>query len=96
MKIIELRYQEPSESQPTIEQKPVPKPRTKLPGRGCISITQVSEIQFELEISQKSPDVGMKRLYSKGSKEYKLDHMKNQIPSPWYQYISYNDESICV
>ena len=80
LKIIELRYQEP-ESQPTIEQKPVPKPRTKVPGRGSISITQVSEIQFEHEISQESLDNGRKSVYSKGSKEYKLEQKKNQEQS---------------
>ena len=81
MKIIELRYRESSEPQPTNEQKPVPKPRTKIPGRGSISITQVSEIQFEHKISQESPDDGRKRVYSKGSKEYKLEHKKNQEQS---------------
>ena len=81
MKINECRYQEPSESQPTIEQKPVPKPRTKVPGRGSISITQVSEIQFEHEISQESTDDDRKHVYSKGSKEYKLEQKKNQEQS---------------
>ena len=81
LKIIELRYQESSEPQPTNEQKPVPKPRTKIPGRGSISITQVPEMQFKHKISQESPDDGRKRVYSKGSKEYKLEHKKNQEQS---------------
>ena len=81
MKIIELQYQEPTEPQPTNEHKPVPKPHTKIPGRGSISITQVPEIQFEHNISQESPDDGRKRVYSKGSKEYKLEHKKNQEQS---------------
>ena len=99
MNIIECRYQEQSESQQTNEQKPVPKLCTKISGRDSISITQISEVQFECEISQESLMMAENMFIIKevmitnlNKRNQELSKRKQQwllyifIPSPWYWY----------
>ena len=96
-----LNIIEQSESQQTNEQKPVPKLCTKISGRDSISTTQISEIQFEYDISQESLMMAENMFIVKeikninlNKRNQKLSKSKEQwllyisIPSPQYWYES--------
>ena len=94
-----LNIIEQSESQQTNEQKPVPKLCTKISGRDSISTTQISEIQFEYDISQESLMMAENMFIVKEIKNINLNKRNQKLSKSkeqWLLYISIPESTVLV
>ena len=94
-----LNIIEQSESQQTNEQKPVPKLCTKISARDSISATQISEIQFEYDISQESLMMAENMFIVKEIKNINLNKRNQKLSKSkeqWLLYISIPESTVLV
>ena len=94
-----LNIIEQSESQQTNEQKPVPKLCTKILGRDSISTTQISEIQFEYDISEESLMMAENMFIVKEIKNINLNKRNQKLSKSkeqWLLYISIPESTVLV